>query len=53
MKEIRSEIRINTSVSKVWEVLTDFRAFPVWNLFMVYLKGKPAHLTAYVKKIFR
>jgi len=42
MKEIRTEIRINASASKVWNVLTDFRAFPDWNPFMVYIKGKPA-----------
>ena len=42
MKEIRTEIQINASASAVWNVLTDFRAYPDWNPFMVYLKGKPA-----------
>ena len=40
MKEIRTEIIINASVSKVWEVLTDFSSYPDWNPFMKYLNGK-------------
>lgn len=40
MKEIRTEIVINASAAKVWEVLTDFNAYPDWNPFMVYIKGK-------------
>ena len=41
MKEISTEIRINASVSKVWEVLTNFSAYPNWNPFMLYVKGEP------------
>ncbi|MDT0125350.1 SRPBCC domain-containing protein [Paenibacillus sp. RRE4] len=40
MKQIRTEILINAPVHKVWEVLTHFKAYPSWNPFMVYLKGK-------------
>nr|WP_145405500.1 SRPBCC domain-containing protein [Paenibacillus xylanexedens] len=40
MKQIRTEILINMPAHKVWEVLTHFEAYPDWNPFMVFLKGK-------------
>ena len=40
MKEIRTEIIINTSSDKVWNVLTNFSAYPDWNPFIRSLEGK-------------
>ncbi len=34
MKEIKTEIEINASAEKVWQVLTDFAHFPDWNPFI-------------------
>jgi uncharacterized protein YndB with AHSA1/START domain len=34
MKEIYTEIEINASAEEVWHVLTDFGAYPEWNLFL-------------------
>ncbi len=31
MKEIFTEIDINTSAEKVWQILTDFKNYPQWN----------------------
>lgn len=41
MREIRTEIKIETTADKVWEVLTDFTHYPEWNPFIKYLKGTP------------
>lgn len=41
MKEINTEIEINASAEKVWQLLTDFAAYPHWNPFMRSIKGKP------------
>ena len=38
-KSIKTEIVINASKEKVWEVLTDFDAYPDWNPFVRRLKG--------------
>lgn len=40
-KEIKTEIIINASREKIWEVLTDFEAYPQWNPFVVRIEGKP------------
>ena len=40
MKEIRTEIIINTSKEKVWNVLTNFREYPEWNPFIRSLEGQ-------------
>ena len=40
MKEIQTEIEINTSAERVWHVLTDFPAMPEWNPFMQSAQGK-------------
>jgi hypothetical protein len=40
MKQIRTEVVIYAPVNRVWEVLTDFDAYPSWNPFMMYIKGK-------------
>ena len=39
MKELFTEIEINASSDKVWEVLTDFESYPEWNPFVRELKG--------------
>jgi uncharacterized protein YndB with AHSA1/START domain len=33
MKEIHTEIEINSPAEKVWRVLTDFATYPEWNPF--------------------
>lgn len=38
-KEIRTEIVIKASPSKVWEILTDFSKYPQWNPFITTLEG--------------
>jgi hypothetical protein len=40
MKEIRTEIIINTSKEEVWSILTNFRKYPEWNPFIRSLEGK-------------
>jgi hypothetical protein len=40
-KEIRTEIEINASAEKVWQVLSDFESFPKWNPFVIKVLGKP------------
>ena len=52
MKEIHTEIEINASAEKVWQVLTDFPAYPEWNPFVRRLEGEVivgAHLQVYVQ----
>ena len=39
MKELFTEIDINASSDKVWNVLTDFHSYPDWNPFVRELKG--------------
>ncbi len=39
MKEIYTEIEINASPAKVWEVLTDFKKYPSWNPFILSISG--------------
>jgi hypothetical protein len=40
-KDIRTEIEINASAEKVWQVLSDFESFPKWNPFVIKVLGKP------------
>ncbi|MFT6320305.1 MAG: hypothetical protein ACJAT4_001228 [Granulosicoccus sp.] len=40
MKSIQTEIIINASVEKVWQVLTDFENYPNWNTFIVSIEGE-------------
>jgi len=39
MKELRTEIEINASAERVWEVLIDFPAMGEWNPFIASLEG--------------
>lgn len=41
MKELKTEIDINTPASKVWSILTDFDSYPEWNPFIISIVGKP------------
>jgi hypothetical protein len=40
MREICTEIEINASAERVWEVLTAFDAFPQWNPFIRKASGE-------------
>jgi len=40
MREIRTETIIEAPVSKVWEELMDFSAYPTWNPFIKSIQGK-------------
>ncbi|MGB0383405.1 MAG: SRPBCC family protein [Ardenticatenaceae bacterium] len=42
MKELYTEIEINASAERVWQLLTDFSRFPEWNPFMPRAKGQIA-----------
>lgn len=39
-KEIKTEILINASPERVWEVLTKFQDYPYWNPFITSLTGE-------------
>ena len=41
MPEIRTELDIHASADAVWNVLSDFPSYPIWNPFLVKLKGDP------------
>ena len=40
MKEIHSEIEIDASAERVWQILTDFDSFPEWNPFIRRISGE-------------
>ena len=40
-KELRSEIDIHATAERVWQILTDFDAYPDWNPFLVRASGRP------------
>ena len=41
MKELRTEIEIQASPEKVWQILMDFEKWPEWNPFIHTVVGKP------------
>lgn len=41
MKELRSQIEIDAPAERVWQVLTDFSAYPEWNPFIRRVSGQP------------
>ncbi len=52
MKELRTEIEINASPERVWQLLTDFASFPEWNPFIRQAIGEPrkgAQLQVYLQ----
>ena len=40
MQEIRTEIEINDTAEKIWNVLTSFDSFPDWNPFIKRIEGE-------------
>jgi len=38
---LHTEIEINTSAARVWDVLTDFASYPRWNPFIKSVAGVP------------
>jgi hypothetical protein len=38
-KQLRAQVDIQASPQRVWEVLTDFAAYPDWNPFIVQARG--------------
>jgi hypothetical protein len=52
IKEIHSEIEINAAAENVWQVLTDFAAYPKWNPFVRIVEGQVsvgARLQVYIE----
>jgi hypothetical protein len=41
MRELNTEIEINASAERVWQLLTDFDSYPQWNPFIRSAEGKP------------
>jgi hypothetical protein len=41
VKELRTEIDIDATGERVWQVLTDFASFPKWNPFIRQASGEP------------
>jgi hypothetical protein len=41
VKELHSEIEVRAAAERVWQVLTDFDAYPEWNPFIRRVKGRP------------
>ncbi|HEX2558306.1 MAG TPA: SRPBCC domain-containing protein [Nitrososphaera sp.] len=41
MKELRTEIEINTSPERVWKILIDFDKYEQWNPFIHKIIGQP------------
>lgn len=42
MVELNTELVIEASAAEVWQVLTNFADYPVWNPFIHRIKGEPA-----------
>lgn len=40
MKELQTEIEIDATPARVWQVLTDFDAYPDWNPFIRGISGE-------------
>lgn len=39
-KDISTEIEINASAERVWQILSDFENFPKWNPFVIKVLGQ-------------
>ena len=42
VREIDTEIEIDATAARVWDVLADFAAYPRWNPFLLSVAGTPA-----------
>lgn len=40
-KEIVTEIEINATPSRIWQILTNFEKYPTWNPFIKKISGIP------------
>ena len=40
--QLRTEIEIGATAERVWDILTDFAAYPAWNPFIPRLDGSVA-----------
>jgi hypothetical protein len=40
LKELHTEIEIQATAERVWQLLTDFASFPKWNPFIRHAKGE-------------
>jgi hypothetical protein len=40
MKELHSQIEINASAQRVWDILSDFASYPEWNPFIRHISGE-------------
>jgi hypothetical protein len=40
MKELHSQIEIDASPERVWDILTDFASYPQWNPFIRHISGE-------------
>ena len=52
MKNIQTEILINTDITKAWDVLMNFDNYPEWNPFITSISGEPklgSRLTVSIK----
>ncbi len=41
MRNIQTEILINSDLTKVWDVLMNFQSYPEWNPFITSISGEP------------
>ncbi len=39
MKTVSTEIIINAPVKRIWNILSDFAQYAIWNPFIIYVKG--------------
>ncbi len=39
-EEIEREIEIDASDEEVWDILSDFKAYPEWNPYITYIEGE-------------
>jgi hypothetical protein len=42
MRELRTQIEVEATPERVWEILTDFDAYPEWNPFIQRIEGDAA-----------
>lgn len=45
-KQLRAQIDIHATPQQIWQILTDFGAYPQWNPFMTRAAGTPTPASA-------